>query len=1187
MSSNNENNKDLDNNDKKEKDDSENDSTNKKRKINPEENDNNTNERTMQIDNNNVDNKLNMLEKLITVQNILENIDLTVQNYPMENMLENNKTLGNNEWGILVSQEKDQKIWMMKGSTFTIGRNPKCNLCISDNFIPSSVARITYNYPSDIAFIEQRSRRLSVLINNVPLVVGERKSLQDHDILSIAVGQKKISFKFEKYKSKITNVPTEKNLEQSRELETVPNLETPGSEQRKRKNPYDSLPEKIFMMTQERATNSNNENLQERLQNVFEDISNINIPNQEQFVQFDNSFLFDVLEEDKLDKELNPNDFKEEIKKIIISPSQIDDNLENFPYYIDQNTKHILLYSLYVFLSKPSYVTYTENLTPISRRILLQGLKGTTIYSEKLVRALAKHFNANLIIIDPTKYPDLFQSKKTEKKENEEGTDSQLEELIRESRRSKKSSRKMFEKGDRVRFIGTETQRGPKFRDTGRVIITVDDSKVRNIGVRWDKPLVGGHSLGKYCEKDRGYFVDINDIEKDDLNSSSSSEMALNCLFELLEEKEYQPCIVYIPNCQELMLENKTVYKHFKLLFKKLEEKTKGGSVVISSVENSEGNVESSGKGKFPQGMMISSKANTTLLDFSLFDHLSKIDNDKGSFNKNYKLLKKIMPTMITIKPPTKPQQLNEWRQQIERDVKSIKKQNNISLLTKLMLSNHLCCPFSKISSSYLENYTLTTLDAHKIIGWALSHHIMNEHNHDPSLSNDINEGNKEKTEDLLLTEKANQLKDKEDKDDDMQIESTNNKVGESEFVNPLDPSKIENEIQEKIEIIRKNNPSFVSSNETTSENKEPIKVLEIGSASIIHAISILSRNNQTSSSGKVTKLPEDANEFEKRVMSEVITPDELNVHFDDIGALDNIKESIRELVLLPLKRPELFRKGSLRKPCKGILLFGPPGTGKTMIAKAIATECRANFINVSMSTIGSKWFGEGEKYAKAVFTLAYKIAPSIIFIDEVDSMLGKREKQGEHEAMRKIKNEFMSLWDGLKTQDKERVIVLGATNRPMDLDDAVLRRMPRRLLVDLPDALNREKILKVILKEENIEPNFSFSELAKMTDGFTGSDLRNLCIAAAYIPVKEILSKEKLNNTNVDEDDDMISEEKEERKDVEMRSLTLKDFIEAKKKVSSSISEDSHSITQLRQWNEMYGEGGSKNPFSHSMMYI
>lgn len=131
------------------------------------------------------------------------------------------------------------------------------------------------------------------------------------------------------------------------------------------------------------------------------------------------------------------------------------------------------------------------------------------------------------------------------------------------------------------------------------------------------------------------------------------------------------------------------------------------------------------------------------------------------------------------------------------------------------------------------------------------------------------------------------------------------------------------------------------------------------------------------------------------------------------------------------------------------------------------------------MSAIGSKWFGEGEKYARAIFTLASKIAPCVIFIDEVDrykifsllkffnvpfknSILGSREKAGEHEAMRKIKNEFMSMWDGLKTKENERVIVLAATNRPFDLDDAVLRRMPRRLLVDLPDASNREKILRV-----------------------------------------------------------------------------------------------------------------------------
>jgi len=180
------------------------------------------------------------------------------------------------------------------------------------------------------------------------------------------------------------------------------------------------------------------------------------------------------------------------------------------------------------------------------------------------------------------------------------------------------------------------------------------------------------------------------------------------------------------------------------------------------------------------------------------------------------------------------------------------------------------------------------------------------------------------------------------------------------------------------------------------------------------------------------------------------------------------------------------------------------------MLAKAIATESGANFIAISMSSIASKWFGEGEKYTRAVFTLASKISPCVIFVDEIDSLLGKRESNGEHEAMRKIKNEFMMMWDGLKSKDMERVIVLGATNRPFDLDDAVLRRMPRRLLVDLPDNENRKKILKVILLDEELSPNVNIDEISNLTEGFSGSDLKNLCIAAAYQSIRDFLKKEK-----------------------------------------------------------------------------
>ncbi|PHU16012.1 hypothetical protein BC332_17217 [Capsicum chinense] len=124
-------------------------------------------------------------------------------------------------------------------------------------------------------------------------------------------------------------------------------------------------------------------------------------------------------------------------------------------------------------------------------------------------------------------------------------------------------------------------------------------------------------------------------------------------------------------------------------------------------------------------------------------------------------------------------------------------------------------------------------------------------------------------------------------------------------------------------------------------------------------------------------------NEFEKALLADVIPPSDIGVTFDDIGALESVKDTLKELIMLPLQRPELVSKSQLTKPCKGILLFCPPGTGKTMLAKAISTEAGANFINISMSSISSKWSGEGEKCIKAVFSLASKIAPSIIFVDE------------------------------------------------------------------------------------------------------------------------------------------------------------------------------------------------------------
>ncbi|XP_028766978.1 uncharacterized protein LOC114724718 isoform X3 [Neltuma alba] len=308
--------------------------------------------------------------------------------------------------------------------------------------------------------------------------------------------------------------------------------------------------------------------------------------------------------------------------------------------------------------------------------------------------------------------------------------------------------------------------------------------------------------------------------------------------------------------------------------------------------------------------------------------------------------------------------------------------------------------------------------------------------------------------------------------------------------------------------------------------------------------------------------------EYESNFISAVVPPGEIGVQFDDIGALEDVKMALNELVILPMRRPELFSRGNLLRPCKGILLFGPPGTGKTLLAKALATEAGANFISITGSTLTSKWFGDAEKLTKALFSFASKLAPVIIFVDEVDSLLGARGGAFEHEATRRMRNEFMAAWDGLRTKESQRILILGATNRPFDLDDAVIRRLPRRIYVDLPDAENRMKILRIFLAQENLDHDFHFDKLANLTEGYSGSDLKNLCIAAAYRPVQELLENEKKASssgpTSV------------------LRPLKLDDFIQAKSKVGPSVAYDAASMNELRKWNEMYGEGGSrtKSPF-------
>jgi len=188
-----------------------------------------------------------------------------------------------------------------------------------------------------------------------------------------------------------------------------------------------------------------------------------------------------------------------------------------------------------------------------------------------------------------------------------------------------------------------------------------------------------------------------------------------------------------------------------------------------------------------------------------------------------------------------------------------------------------------------------------------------------------------------------------------------------------------------------------------------------------------------------------------------------------------------------------------------GIFFFADPGSGKTMLARALAAEGGACFLELRSSSVTSKWFGESVRLVSAAFSLAGKMAPSVIFVDEIDALLGARGGDGVNEASVHLKAEFLTLWDGLTTSDN-MVMVLGATNRPYDVDPAILRRMPRTFHVSLPNKISREDILRKLLEGQTTtrEARQFLPELANLTEGYSGSDLRELCRTAAMGPVSE-----------------------------------------------------------------------------------
>ncbi|KAF5097780.1 hypothetical protein D0Z03_001337 [Geotrichum reessii] len=285
-------------------------------------------------------------------------------------------------------------------------------------------------------------------------------------------------------------------------------------------------------------------------------------------------------------------------------------------------------------------------------------------------------------------------------------------------------------------------------------------------------------------------------------------------------------------------------------------------------------------------------------------------------------------------------------------------------------------------------------------------------------------------------------------------------------------------------------------------------------------------------------------------------------VVWDDIAGLEQAKASLKETVVYPFLRPDLF--SGLREPAQGMLLFGPPGTGKTMLARAVATESQSTFFSISASSLTSKFLGESEKLVRALFLMARALAPSIIFVDEIDSLLSARSENGEHETSRRIKTEFLVQWSALQHaaagkehEDVTRVLVLAATNLPWVIDEAARRRFVRRQYIPLPEPETRKHHLQKLLnaQKHDISPE-QFDELVKITDGYSGSDMTALAKDAAMGPLRSL--GEALLTTPRDK----------------IRPIGFEDFIASMKTIRPSVSKEGLKV--FEDWAAMYGSSGA-----------
>jgi SpoVK/Ycf46/Vps4 family AAA+-type ATPase len=348
----------------------------------------------------------------------------------------------------------------------------------------------------------------------------------------------------------------------------------------------------------------------------------------------------------------------------------------------------------------------------------------------------------------------------------------------------------------------------------------------------------------------------------------------------------------------------------------------------------------------------------------------------------------------------------------------------------------------------------------------------------------------------------------------------------------------------------KKFNPPYRNNKDNQRESNSNSNSNTNFNSSNVHA------NNQRKEEEKEKELDDKLKGFDKKMIefveSEILSFSP-NVKWEDIAGLEFAKKTIREIIIWPLLRPDIFN--GIRRPPKGLLLFGPPGTGKTMIAKAIASESKSKFFNISASSLMSKWIGESEKLVRTLFALASFHQPSVVFIDEIDSILTARS-ENECEASRRLKTEFLIQLDGAGTNQDDRILIIGATNRPQEIDDAFIRRLAKRLYIPLPNFGSRKQLILNVVNREKEKGQYSITPedidtIVTKTKGYSGSDMMGVCREAAMMPIRSI---EDIFNIQLDN----------------LRGVNVQDFLEAINIAKPSVSEKT--ISQYVNWNVEFG---------------